>query len=68
MVKPGGLNLGGGRAPSTLYLYAISWTPATALPDGSFMFLNVSSHSSAFAVEHATDASCGSVFAAVSEG
>lgn len=50
------------------YQYACSCTPATARPLGSFMFFHAASHSSAFAVEHATLASWGTLRAALSLG
>ena len=49
-------------------LYECSCTPAMARPLGSFRSLNVSSHSSATAVEHATLASLGTARAALSLG
>ena len=39
-----------------------------ALPDGSFIFLNDSSHSSAFGELHAIEGNDGTVKAEVSEG
>ena len=48
--------------------YALSCTPATALPLGSSMFFQASSYSKAFAVEQAMLASWGTVRAAVSLG
>jgi hypothetical protein len=50
------------------YQYACSWTPFTARPLGSFMFLKAASHSRAMAVEQATLASLGTLRAALSEG
>ena len=48
--------------------YACSCTPFTALPLGSFIFLNAASHSRAMAVEQATLASLGTLLAALSLG
>gem|GEM_PF-5086845 len=50
------------------FAYASLCTFATALPEGSFMFLNASSHSNAILVLHATLASCGTHNAAASLG
>jgi hypothetical protein len=49
-------------------LLAFSCTSFTARPEGSFSFLNASSHSKAMGVLHATDGTDGTLCAAESEG
>ena len=50
------------------YLFASRCTVLTALPDGSFRFLNEASHASASGVLHATEGTEGTHAAAASEG